>query len=67
MCELEYIGAVQDVTDRQLSEEALGKARSELAHVAASMSLGALTRQSRTKLTNHVWNHHQRPTPVCGC
>ena len=41
--ELEYIGAVQDVTHRQLSEEALGKARSELAHVARVMSLGALT------------------------
>src|SRR5258705_5988491 len=41
--EVEYIGAVQDVTNRQLSEEALGKARSELAHVARVMSLGALT------------------------
>ncbi|HET6977100.1 MAG TPA: ATP-binding protein [Pyrinomonadaceae bacterium] len=41
--ELEYIGAVQDVTRRQSSEEALGKARSELAHVARVMSLGALT------------------------
>src|SRR5467141_1333467 len=41
--ELEYIGAVQDVTNRQLSEEALGKARSELAHVARVRSLGALT------------------------
>src|SRR5712672_1623843 len=41
--ELEYIGAVQDVTNRQLSEEALGRARSELAHIAKVMSLGALT------------------------
>jgi C4-dicarboxylate-specific signal transduction histidine kinase len=41
--ELEYIGAVQDVTNRRLSEAALGKARSELAHVARVMSLGALT------------------------
>ena len=40
---LEYIGSVQDVTQRQLSEEALGKARSELAHVARVTSLGALT------------------------
>ncbi len=40
---LEYIGAVQDVTQRRLSEEALGKARSELAHVARVTSLGALT------------------------
>jgi len=41
--ELEYIGAVQDVTNRRLSEEALGKARAELAHVTRVMSLGALT------------------------
>jgi signal transduction histidine kinase len=40
---LEYIGAVQDVTERRLSEEALGKVRSELAHVARVTSLGALT------------------------
>jgi len=41
--ELEYIAAVQDVTARRCSEEALDKARSELAHVARVMSLGALT------------------------
>src|SRR5436853_5244375 len=41
--ELEYIGATQDVTQRRLAEEALDKARSELAHVARVMSLGALT------------------------
>ena len=41
--QLEYIGAVQDVTQRRLSEEALGKVRSELAHVARVTSLGALT------------------------
>src|SRR6266487_5696832 len=41
--ELEYIGAVQDVTNRRLSEEALDKARLELAHVTRVMSLGALT------------------------
>jgi signal transduction histidine kinase len=40
---LEYIGAVQDVTQRRLSEEALGKARAELARVARVSSLGALT------------------------
>jgi PAS domain S-box-containing protein len=40
---LEYIGAVQDVTQRRLSEEALSKARSELAHVARVASLGVLT------------------------
>jgi signal transduction histidine kinase len=41
--QLEYIAAVQDVTQRRLSEEALTKARSELAHVAKVSSLGALT------------------------
>ncbi|HET6973276.1 MAG TPA: PAS domain-containing protein [Pyrinomonadaceae bacterium] len=41
--DLEYIAAVQDVTARRSSEEALDKARSELAHVARVMSLGALT------------------------
>jgi len=41
--QLEYIAAVQDVTARRLSEEALDKARLELARVARVMSLGALT------------------------
>jgi PAS domain S-box-containing protein len=40
---LEVIGAVQDVTERKLSEEALGKVRSELARMARVASLGALT------------------------
>jgi len=40
---LEYIAAVQDTTQRRQSEEALGKVRSELAHVARVASLGALT------------------------
>ncbi len=40
---LECIGAVQDVTRTRLSDDALGKARSELAHVARVTSLGALT------------------------
>ena len=41
--QVEYIAAVQDVTQRRLSEEALAKARSELAHVSRVTSLGALT------------------------
>ncbi len=41
--QLEYIGAVQDVTERRSWEEALSKARSELAHVARITSLGVLT------------------------
>ena len=39
----EYIAAVQDVTARRRSEQALDRARSELAYVARVMSLGALT------------------------
>jgi signal transduction histidine kinase len=41
--QLEYIGAVQDVTQRRLSEGALARVRSELASVARATSLGALT------------------------
>ena len=41
--ELEYIGAVQDVTQRRLSEGALSRARAELARVARVTSLGVLT------------------------
>jgi C4-dicarboxylate-specific signal transduction histidine kinase len=41
--QLEYIGAVQDVTQRRLAEEALSKAQSELTHVARVTSLGVLT------------------------
>jgi PAS domain S-box-containing protein len=41
--QLEFIAAVQDLTARRLSEEALDKARLELARVARVMSLGALT------------------------
>jgi PAS domain S-box-containing protein len=40
---LEFVGAVQDVTQRRSSEEALARAQSELAHVARVTSLGALT------------------------
>ena len=41
--QLEYVAAVQDVTARRLSEEALDKARAQLAHVARVTSLGVLT------------------------
>jgi C4-dicarboxylate-specific signal transduction histidine kinase len=40
---VEYIGAIQDVTQRHLAEEALGKARADLAHAARVTTLGALT------------------------
>lgn len=38
-----YIGAVQDVTRRRVAEEALDKARSELAHVARVATVSTLT------------------------
>ena len=38
-----FIGALQDVTDSKLAEEALDRARSELAHVARVTTLNALT------------------------
>jgi PAS domain S-box-containing protein len=41
--QLEYIAAVQDVTARRTSEEALATARSELAKFARVTSLGVLT------------------------
>jgi PAS domain S-box-containing protein len=40
---LEYIGAIQDVTQRQLAEAALATARAELAKVTRITSLGAFT------------------------
>lgn len=40
---LEYIGAAQDVTQRRLGEEALAKARQELANVTRATSFGVLT------------------------
>jgi signal transduction histidine kinase len=40
---LEYIGAVQDVTARRLSEQALRKAQSEFEHFARATALSALT------------------------
>jgi PAS domain S-box-containing protein len=41
--QLEYIGAVQDVTESKKAEEALNRARSELAHMARVTTLSALT------------------------
>lgn len=40
---VKWYGVNTDIDDRKRAEEALGKARSELAHVARIMSLGALT------------------------
>src|SRR5215510_3305097 len=41
--QLEYIAAVQDVTERKVAEEALTRARAELAHMARVTTLSALT------------------------
>ena len=41
--QLEYIGAVQDVTERKVAEEALTRTRAELAHMARVTTLSALT------------------------
>lgn len=41
--EVEYIGAVLDITQRRVSEDTLEKVRSELAQITRTMSLGALT------------------------
>ena len=38
-----FIGAVQDVTESKLAEDALNSARAELTHVERVMTLGALT------------------------
>src|SRR5262249_28876491 len=40
--QLEYIGTVRDVTEHRLSEDALGRLRSELAHVTRVTTLGEL-------------------------
>jgi signal transduction histidine kinase len=58
--QLEYIAAVQDVTARRLSQEALDKARLELTHVARVMSLGALTASIAHEVNQPLsGNHHQ--------
>jgi len=41
--QLEYVGAIQDVTHRRHTEEALAKLRAELARAARVASLGVLT------------------------
>jgi C4-dicarboxylate-specific signal transduction histidine kinase len=48
---MECIGVLQDVTQRRLSEEALNKARSELAQVSRMTSLGALTASIAHEIT----------------
>lgn len=43
---IEYIGAIQDVTERRRSEQALAETRSELAYMARVASMGALSASS---------------------
>jgi PAS domain S-box-containing protein len=38
-----FVGALRDITESKVAEEALHKARAELAHVSRVMTLGALT------------------------
>jgi len=49
--QLEYIGAVHDVTSRRLSEEALGQARAALTHMARLTTLGILAPSIAHELT----------------
>ncbi len=55
-----FYGAVQDVTERKVAEQALHRARSELAHVSRVMTLGALTasiaHEIRQPLTGIITN-----------
>ena len=48
---LECVGAVQDVTQHRLAEEALSKARSELARASNMTSIGALTASIAHEIT----------------
>lgn len=41
--EIEYVGTVQDITERHLASEALAQARGELVQAARASSLGVLT------------------------
>jgi len=48
---LECVGAIQDATQHRLAEEALSKARSELAHASRMTSIGALTASIAHEIT----------------
>jgi signal transduction histidine kinase len=55
--ELEYIGAIQDVTRSRFAEKTLDKLRSELTHLARVASVGALTASIA----------HEVNQPLCSC
>jgi len=62
--QMEYIAAVHDVTQSRLSEEALDKARMELARVARVMSLGTLTASIAHEVNQPCQGSSPTPTPV---
>jgi hypothetical protein len=63
----EIIGAVQDVTERRLAEEALTQARSDLAHVTRVTSLGMLTASIAHEVNQPLSASSPTPARVCGC
>jgi len=50
----EYVGAIQDVTQRRLLEDALSKTRAELIHVARVTTLGTLTASITHEVTQPI-------------
>jgi C4-dicarboxylate-specific signal transduction histidine kinase len=55
-----YIGAIQDVTESKVAEQALTRARAELAHMARVTTLSALT----ASISHEVNNPSPPPSPV---
>jgi C4-dicarboxylate-specific signal transduction histidine kinase len=64
---LEYIGAVQDMTQRRVSEQALERARSELTKVARVTSLGVLTASIAHETNQPLSASSLMPAPACEC
>ena len=57
---LECFGAVQDVTERKLAEDALDKVRSDLAHVTRVMSFGDSDCVNRSRGQPTAVGHHNQ-------
>jgi len=64
---LEHVGAIQDATEHRLSEEALAKVSSELAHVTRVSSLGVLTASIAHEINQPLSASSPTPALVCGC
>jgi len=62
-----FIGAIRDLTDSKIAEEALNRARAELAHVARVTTLNALTASIAHKSTSRSRASSPMPVPVFGC